>query len=245
MYKGKKTLGVITARGGSRAIPRKNIKELCGKPLIAYTIEAARQSKYLTRCIVSTDDEEIAEVSRRYGAEIPFMRPSELAQDNSTSMEVVLHALRWLKENENSPGEGHFDYLMILQPTSPLRTAEDIDACIEKIVTTDADSVISMMELTDFSIKKLKRIEDDLILPFLEEEGRESTPRHKLSSVYKRNGAAIYLTKTELIERGDLFGAISRPYLMPRERSVDINEPVDFELAEFWMRKLKGVSQEI
>ena len=123
VYKNKKILGVITARGGSKGIPRKNIKELNGKPLIAYTIESAKDSNYLTRCIVSTDDEELLKSTKQHSADVPFIRPAELAQDKSTSMEVVQHALKWLKENN---GE-EYDYLMILQPTSPLRTSEDID----------------------------------------------------------------------------------------------------------------------
>lgn len=231
-YQGKKTIGIITARGGSKGIPRKNIKQLAGKTLIAYTIEAARASQCLTRCIVSTDDEEIASVARTYGAEVPFMRPAELAQDKSGSIEVVQHALQWLKEQEGQT----FDYAMILQPTSPFRTAGDIDACIKKIVDTGADSVMSMMELTDFALKKLKRLEGDLIVPFVEDEGRTSAARSDLAKVYKRN-CAIYLTRTDLIMKGDLFGQVSRPYVMPRERSVDINEPVDFELAEFLMQR--------
>ncbi|MCK4554420.1 acylneuraminate cytidylyltransferase family protein [Candidatus Parcubacteria bacterium] len=231
MYKDKKILGVITARGGSRGIPRKNIKPLAGKPLIAYTIEAAKKSKHLTRCIVSTDDQEIADISQRYGADIPFIRPAELAQDHSASMGVVQHALKWLKENQ---GE-EYDYLMILQPTSPLRTAKEIDECIKKAIETNADSVMSMVELVDFSLKKLKRIENDLILPLVEDEGATSSQRQDAEKVYKRN-CAIYLTRAELIMQGDLFGRISRPYIMPEERSVDINKPIDFELAEFWLK---------
>lgn len=239
MYQGKKILGVITARGGSKGIPRKNIKELCGEPLIAHTIRAAQGSKYLTRCIVSTEDEEIAQVARAHGAEVPFMRPKELAQDVSTSMEVVQHALSWLRNPPDGKEGETYDYLMILQPTSPLRTAEDIDTAIEKIVATDADSVISVMELSNFGPRKMHRIEGDTIRPYFDEHeiGKESQRRQDLEPVYRRNGAAIYLTKAELVERGDLFGKVSRPYIMPRERSVDIDEPVDFELAEFWMKK--------
>ncbi len=236
MYKNKKILAVITARGGSKSIPRKNIKELCGKPLIAYTIEAARGSKYLTRTILSTDDKEIAEISKKYGADAPFMRPAEYAQDKSTSMEVAQHALGWLKENADE----EYDYLMILQPTSPLRTPEDIDECIQKAVDTNADSVMSMIELEDFSTKKLKKIEDGTILPYFEDEGKESSRRQDLCKMYKRN-CAIYLTKTDFIEKGDLFGEISRPHIMPEERSIDINTPIDFEMAEFFIKKVRTI----
>jgi len=237
MYKNKKILGVITARGGSKGIPGKNIKLLDGKPLIAYTIEAARASRFLTRCIVSTDYEEIANVSKKYGADVPFLRPAELSQDKSTSMVVVQHALRWLKENQAED----YDYLMILQPTSPLRTAQDIDGCIQKIIETDADSVMSMMELENFALEKIKRIENDIILPFDDSnrEGKQSTPRQLLDKAYRRN-SAIYLTRTDLIMQGDLFGKISRPYIMPLDRSVDINEPSDLELVEFYLKKNKN-----
>lgn len=234
MYKNKKILGVITARGGSKGIPRKNIKLLAGKPLIAYTIEASLASKFLTRYIVSTEDKEIAEIARQYGADIPFMRPKRLAQDDSTSNEVAQHALKWLERNKGEK----YDYLMFLSPTTPLRLPEDIDDCIKKIIETDSDSVISMFELTDFSVKKIKRIENDLILPWLKKESKTSSRRQDLKRIYKRNGA-IYLTKTQLIMNGDIFGKISRPYIMPLERSLDINEPIDFELAEFWLNKLK------
>jgi len=232
MYKSKTILAVITARGGSKSIPRKNIKDLAGKPLIAYTIEAANKSKYLTRTILSTDDKEIAKISKHYGCEVPFTRPDEFAQDESTSMEVVQHALEWLKENEDE----EYDYLMILQPTSPMRLAEDIDECIKLAVETDTDSVMSMKELEDFSPKKVKKIEEGVILPYFEEEGKQSSRRQDLSKMYKRN-CAIYLTKTELIKQDDLFGKISRAYIMPEERSVDINAPIDFELAEFLLRR--------
>ncbi|MFH1662278.1 MAG: NAD(P)-dependent oxidoreductase [Candidatus Falkowbacteria bacterium] len=234
MYKDKKILGIITARGGSKGIPKKNIKNLAGKPLIAYTIEAAKKSALLTRCIVSTDSEEIADIAREYGADIPFIRPDDLAQDNSTSIDVVKHALNFLK---NYKGE-EYDYLMILQPTSPLRSAKDIDECVKKIVDTNADSVMSMFELVDFSLKKLKKIENDIIMP-IEEEGKESSQRQDLTKLYKRN-CAIYLTKTDLIMQGDLFGKDSRAYVMPEKRSIDINKPIDFEIAEFFINKINN-----
>ena len=223
-------LGLITARGGSKGIPRKNILDLHGKPLIAYTIEAAKESSLLTRTIVSTEDEEIATISKDLGADVPFMRPEELATDDAHSVEVAAHALAWLKDNDNQ----EFDYVMLLQPTSPLRTAEDIDACIEIATKTDADSVMSMVEITDLSIPKLKRIEDDRILPLFEEEGAAPAPRKASDPIYKRN-TAIYLTKSSLIAAGEMFGDVSRPYIMPAERSVDVNEQFDFDLAEFYM----------
>lgn len=232
-YKNKKILGVITARGGSKGIPGKNIKLLAGKPLIAHTIEQAKQSQFLTRTIVSTDSEEIMGVAKQFGADVPFQRPAELAQDDTPHVPVLKHALQWLKENENQ----EFDYLVNLHPTSPFRTAEDIDNCIKKAVDTGADSVVSVIELANFSLKKLKKIENDLILPLMEEEGGTAMPRQQVEKVYKRN-AAIYVTKADLILQEDMYGKVCRPYLMPESRSLDIDEPYDFELAECWMKKI-------
>ena len=227
MYQGKKILGVITARGGSKGIPKKNIKELGGKPLIAWTIAAVQQSQYVTDFLVSTDDPEIARVCIEAGAPVPFMRPEELSTDAAKSIPVIPHALRF----QESLGK-MYDYVMILQPTSPFRTAADIDVCIEKIVTTGADSVMSMVKLVDFSIAKLKRIDDeDRILPLQEQEGTESKSRHDMESVYKRN-CAIYLTRVACIMNNDLFGNDSRAYIMPDNRSVDINVPFDFVVAQ-------------
>lgn len=234
MYKNKAILAVITARGGSKGIPRKNIKDLGGKPLIAYTIEAAKNSQYLDYFLVSTDDAEIAEVAKNFGAPVPFMRPTGLSTDAAKSIPVIQHAVNWLKDNEGKT----FDYVMILQPTSPFRTAEDIDKSIEKIADTGADSVMGMKKLVDFSMAKLKVLDGDKILPLAESEGKESAARSELKDLYKRN-CAIYLTKTDLIMRGDMFGSDSRAYLMPEERSIDINTPFDFELAEFMAQRQK------
>ncbi len=226
-------LGVVTARGGSRGIPGKNIAPLLGKPLISYTVKAAKESKLLTRCIVSTDSEEIAAIARSDGAEVPFLRPPELATDSALALDVLRQAITWFQECERQT----FDYVMMLQPTSPLRTGEDIDACIRIAAEDDADSVFSMKRIPDFAPEKLKLVVGGEIRPFFQEERGQSAPRHKGPEVYKRNGA-IYLTKTVLIMRGDMFGQKSMAYVMPEGCSVDINEPADLELAEFWMKKL-------
>lgn len=231
MHKHISVLGVITARGGSSGVKRKNVQYILNKPLLAYTIEAALQSKLLTRTIVSTEDDEIANIAKEYGAEVPFIRPEELATDNARSIEVIQHALRMTAD------EGiQYDYVMILQPTSPLRTSEDIDNCIAIASETDADSVMSMVELTDFSLPKLKKIENGIIVPFITEEGLQPEHRQASEPVYKRN-TAIYLTKTEIVLKGDLFGKVSRAYIMPCERSVDINTATDMALAEFFLQR--------
>lgn len=235
MYKDKKILGLITARGGSASIPKKNIALLAGRPLIWYTIKAAKNSQLLTRTIVSTDDEEIATIAREHGADAPFMRPAELAQHDTPHLSVVQHALQWLKDQQ---GE-EYDYVMILQPTSPLRATADIDESIKKAIDIEADSVMSMVELVDFDPSKVKKIEDDTLAGMFADEGIASARRQHGQKAYKRN-CAIYLTKVDVIMRGDLFGKISRPYIMPPERSVDINEPFDLELAEFLLKIIEA-----
>jgi len=232
MYKNKRFLGVITARGGSKGILHKNIKELGGKPLIVWTIEASKDSRYLDYFLLSTDDMEIANIAKEHGCDVPFMRPKELATDSAKSIPVVQHAINWLKENKKQ----EFDYVMILQPTSPLRTQEDIDSSIKKIVDKGADSVMSMKKMDDVSIAKLKVLDGDKILPLAEVENGYSKSRDELRDVYKRN-CAIYLTKTDILMQGDLFGNDSRAYIMPEERSIDINTSFDFDLAEFFINK--------
>ena len=238
MYKGKKILGVITARSGSKGIPNKNIKELMGKPLIAYTIEAALKSKCLTRTITSTDSESYRQIAIRYGGDAPFLRPEEISTDKSKSIDVLRHALSWLKETEGQV----YDYCLILQPTSPLRSSLDIDNSIKLAVDSKADSVMSMVELSNFAPHKIKKIDRSFrIAPYFkgENEGKAPSQRQKLASAYRRN-CAIYLTKVEHVMRGDLFGKISLALVMPEERSIDINTPFDFELAEFFMRRMRS-----
>lgn len=234
MYKEKRILGIITARGGSKGIPGKNTKILLGKPLIAYTIDAAEKSRYLDRCIVSTDNEEIAEIAKSLGAKVPFMRPDALSSDTALALDVLKHAISELKAQGQE-----YDYIMMLQPTSPMRSTEDIDACIELAVKKNADSVFSMKKLTDFAPQKLKILDNDgRILPYKEEEKGQSAPRHIGPDIYKRN-CAVYLTKTALIEQGDQFGEASYAYIMPEERSIDINDPIDFAFAEFWLHHMR------
>src|SRR5581483_400682 len=138
-----RVLGLIPARGGSKGVPRKNIRLLGGKPLLAYTAEAALAAQRLTRVVLSTDDEEIAAVGQSFGVEVPFLRPVELAQDNTPTLPVVQHALRWFEEHDT-----RFDAICLLQPTSPLRRAADIDASIELLERSDADTVISVLPVT-------------------------------------------------------------------------------------------------
>jgi CMP-N,N'-diacetyllegionaminic acid synthase len=227
-----RVLGVIPARGGSKSVPRKNIRELAGKPLIAWTIEAAKSSR-LTRVIVSTDDHEIAETAARWGADVPFTRPAELATDSARAIPVLQDALRFCEEH----GE-RYDALMMLQPTSPMRLAYDIDRAL---ATMEEDprctSVISVVPVGEFHPARMKYLQDGLLVdpPFC--EAYENQPRQELVPMYIRNGA-IYLVKTAtLMKDGSLKGSRCLALVLPRNRSVNIDSPFDFDLASWLMAR--------
>lgn len=221
-------LGIIPARGDTKGIRKKNIKPLASKPLISYTIVESLKSKYITDLIVSTDDHEIADIAKECGAIVPFIRPKELATDKARSIEVVLHALGFMEDLNKIT----YNYVILLQPTAPLRTVNDIDNAIEKLLSSEADSIVSLCRLDDPHPMKLKILKNGLIYPYLSgyEEG---LPRQSLPELYRLNGA-IYATKREVIVRQkSFFGTDSKPYLMPPERSVNIDNILDFYLAEY------------
>ena len=232
MYKGKTILGLIPARGGSKGLPRKNIKLLLGKPLIAWTIEQTLASKFLDRVIVSTDDKEIAEISKKYGAEIPFMRPKELAEDNAKGIEVVLHAIDWFRENYKRK---QYDLIMLLQPTSPLRKSEDIDKAIELLFLKEAKAIVSVCEVDHHPLWGNTLPEDGCMKDFIRREVMNKN-RQELPIFYRLNGA-IYLAYCNYIkERKSFFGEKTFSYIMPRERAIDIDNEIDFELAQILMK---------
>lgn len=232
MMKGKKILAVITARGGSKGIPQKNIKMLFGKPLIAYSIQAALQSRTLNKIIVSTNDETIANVSKQYGAEVPFLRPKHLATDTATSLSVLQHAARYLAEKENYLA----DIIVCLQPTSPLRSAEDIDQAVTLCLSTGADSVVSLCQV-ECHPYWMKKVVAGRVYPLMEVADEEYPRRQDLPVVYQPNGA-IYVTRRKvLLEEGRILGEHTLAYIMPQERSIDIDTPIDLKLAELILKK--------
>jgi CMP-N,N'-diacetyllegionaminic acid synthase len=226
-------LALIPARGGSKGLPNKNILPMLGHPLIAYSVKAGLDSKYVTRVIVSTDSPAIAEVAKAYGAEIPFMRPDELAQDYSLDFDVFLHALNWLKENENYVP----DYIVQLRPTTPVRTVGMIDECLERLLRNpQADSlrVITPSPLTPY---KLWTITDEehpmeplLRLPEFPESFNE--PRQRLPKTYWHTGT-LDIIKPDIITQQKLMsGKIIMPYIMEEQLAVDIDTLEDFKKAE-------------
>lgn len=230
MYKGKKILAIIPARGGSKGVPRKNIKMLAGKPLIAWTIEEAKKSKFIDMCIVSTEDQEIKSVAEKWGGNVPFMRPAELAQDETPGIEPVLHAIKMLPE---------YDFVVLLQATSPLRTVEDIDGAIAYCLDNDCESCVSVTEAEHSPYWMYRLDEQSCLRPILKVEKEESYQRQKLPKVYQLNGA-VYVTSVDFVEKQYRFiGDDTMGYVMPQTRSYDIDTMLDFEMVEVLMKKWK------
>tara|TARA_E500000178_G_scaffold326139_2_gene354112 strand:+ start:350 stop:1054 length:705 start_codon:yes stop_codon:yes gene_type:complete len=227
-------LAIIPARGGSKGIPRKNIKKLCGKPLIAWTIEVAQQVKQIDRVFVSTDDEEIAKVAEMWGAKIPFLRPPELATDRTSSVATALQVLDMLPE---------FDEIIWLQPTSPLRTRRDINEVIELTQQRSMFSIVSVCpaKVNPNWIYKLN--EKHLLAPWNAEP--LILNRQGLPQAYILNGS-IYWAKVEWLKKKMTFVSNeSYGYVMPTERSIDLDTPLDWEWAEFLMRRDVGLESVI
>ena len=225
-------VGVITARGGSKSIPKKNTAPIGGKPLIAWTIEAALRSSALSRVIVSTDDTEIAEVARQWGAEVPFLRPAELARDDSPHIPVVVHAVEWLESHEDTRP----DYILLLQPTSPLRSTEDIDNAIRLALEKDADSVVSVCQALSHPYLT-KRITANGHLEDFVPKPEGYLRRQALPPAYFVNGAIYLVQRDVLIEKQTFYTERTYAYVMPPERSLDIDTPWDLYLADLILKE--------
>lgn len=229
----RNVLAIIPARGGSKKIPDKNIIHIANKPLIAWSIETAQSCAKLTRVIISTDSEKIAEISRSYGADVPFLRPAELAQDDSHDFFVYEHALTWLAQQEN-----YFpDIVVWLRPTAPLRTIADIEASIDLLIETKADWVRSIcpVEHHPYWMKQLDR---NRLIPFIEGiDERKYYQRQLLPPAYRLNGAVEVTWAKTILEKklrysGDVCG-----YVMPVERSIDVDHEMDLKLLNILLER--------
>ncbi|PHV38914.1 cytidylyltransferase domain-containing protein [Janthinobacterium sp. BJB304] len=221
-----KTLALIPARGGSKGIPRKNINMIAGKPLIAWTIEAALASTLLDGVVVSTDNAEIAEVALRYGAQVPFLRPAELARDETPGVEPVLHALQQLPD---------YDAVLLLQPTSPLRSSADIDACVALAREREAVSVVSVSEPDahpDWMYRMTATQQLEKLLA-----SQSHTRRQDLPTVLTLNGALYFANADWLRSSRTLLAEETLAYVMPADRSVDIDTPLDWKFAELLLNE--------
>ncbi len=220
-------LGLIPARGGSKGIPRKNIAQLGGRPLIAWTIDAALRAKGLGRVVVSTDDDEIAEVAAKAGAEVPFRRPKELAADSSEALPVIRHAL----EQTDALG-WRADAVVYLQPTSPLRGAEPIMRAIELLRSGECDTAVSVVRVPHNMTPESLMRETSGLLEFMASPEARRFRRQDKALLYARNGPAVLASTRAVIERGELYGARIKAIEMGAIESHDIDEPLDIEIAE-------------
>lgn len=231
MINGNKIIGIIPARGGSKTVPRKNLRLLAGKPLIVWTIEEAQKSEYIDRLILSSEDPEIIAVAKKHGCEVPFIRPAELARDDTPGIEPVIHALNTIGEK--------YHYIILLQPTSPLRTVTDIDECIRYFVQKEAFTCVSVCAADKNPYWMHTLNEYQRLCPLMPEEtgiGR----RQDLPLVYAENGA-IYVAKTDyLIKKKNFINEETLAFVMPKERSGDIDTEIDFLLCEVIKTKYPG-----
>jgi N-acylneuraminate cytidylyltransferase len=220
-------VGAIFARGGSKGVPRKNIRQLAGRPLIAHAIETAKRARTLERLIVSTDDEEIASVARQYGAEVPFMRPAALAQDDSPEWLAWRHALQTLEEQD-----GHVpDVLVAIPTTSPLRAPGDIDACVDRLLESDADIVITVTHAARSPYFNMVVLDGDaarLVIP----PSEEITRRQDAPVVYDMTTVAYAARSAFVLKAGGLFEGTTRAVIIPTERALDIDDEHSFRIAE-------------
>lgn len=224
MLNSHKILGIIPARGGSKGVPRKNLKQLAGKPLLAWTFEAARNSAYLDRIILSSEDDEIINAAKVMGLEVPFVRPVHLAHDNTPGIDPVLHALDYFKAE-------NYSFVVLLQPTSPLRKAEDIDGAIRLCLETNAPACVSVTQAAHppwwtFRLDGQKRL-----LPCMDAEQMPKR-RQDAPAAYALNGA-VYVARCDYLQTAKSFiGPETIGYVMPEERALDIDRELDFVIAE-------------
>jgi CMP-N-acetylneuraminic acid synthetase len=231
-------LAILPARGGSKGIPRKNIKLLAGEPLIAYSIRAAQESKHISRTIVSTEDEEIRHVALRYGAEVPFVRPAALADDHAVDLDVFQHCLKWLDDNQSYRPE----IVVQLRPTAPLRTTARIDEAIDLFLEAPSVDCVRTVRLSPQHPLKMWRVVDGYLTPFVPVsvscfEEPYNMPRQDLGTAYVQNGSIDVIRTTVITEGNSMSGSRIRPLIMTDEESVNIDSPTDWEMAELLMQR--------
>jgi CMP-N,N'-diacetyllegionaminic acid synthase len=226
-------VAVIPARSGSKRIPQKNVIAIAGKPLIGYSIEAAHKSKYIKKVLVSTDNEKIALIAKSFGADVPFLRPKELAKEDTPSLPVIQHAIRYL---ENA-ARVKVDIVVLLQPTSPVRSEKYIDETIEKLLHTKADSVVTVCKIKYHPFWSFIANEDRLS-PF--SKNGINLRQEDLPTIYSLNGSVYAVRRDVLLEQNSIFGTDTRAVVMPQEESVDIDDFFDLFMAEMVLKYWKN-----
>lgn len=232
MFQDKSFLAIIPARGGSKGLPGKNIRELCGKPLIAWSIEAGLGSQCIDEVMVTTDSEEIAEVARKFGASVPFLRPPELASDTATSFDAVFHAIDFYKHELHRS----FDYIVLLEPTSPLRLKNDIDAMIEKISSLEDqyDAIVSLGEVHEHP-SIMKKIVGNKIEPYCKDLAM-TTRRQDNEAAYFPYGVAYIVKLKTLLEEKSFYPQRTAHHLIERYQCYEIDDIYDFLAIENIMK---------
>ncbi len=226
-------LAVVPARGGSKSVPRKNIAKIAGKPLIAYTVQEALKVSAITDLVVSTDDDEIGAVARSLGAQVPFMRPVELATDNAQSAPVLKHCLLHMETLHGAL----YDAVLMLQPTTPLRRAEHIERAVQMMHDSDCESVVSVVSVEGNHPFRMKRLIGDRLINYIEQGFEDMRPRQLLPSVYIRNGA-IYLSRRDVVAKHNrIVGGHCFGFEMSHEDSINIDDRLDFKLAELLLQE--------
>lgn len=231
-----RVLGLVPARGGSKGLPRKNVRLLAGKPLLQWTAEAALAATRLDRVVLSTDDEEIADVGRRCGLDVPFLRPAELARDDTPTLPVVRHALSRLEERGPA-----YDAVCLLQPTSPFRSARDIDACVDLLEDSGADSVVTTLRVpSEYNPHWVYLRQGDGSLRLATGESQPIARRQLLPPAFHRDGS-VYVTRRSAIVDGDsLYGARVVGFELDATRSVNIDDLADWRRAEAMLAEVEG-----
>ena len=230
-----KVIAIIPARAGSKGVLNKNIKSLNGKPLISYTIEEAKKSKFIDKLIVSTDSKEIADISLSQGASVPFIRPSELSTDSSLTFDVIKHTMNFLKDKDE-----HYDIIVLLQPTTPFRKVESIDKAILTLKKSNKyTSVVSVIDVEGNHPLRMKKIEGDYLINYIEQGFENMNPRNELPKVYIRSGAIYAILTKNFYEEQSLVSNLCSPIILDKIETINIDSPLDFEFCEFILNKTK------
>ena len=231
----KKVIAIIPARAGSKGVLNKNIKSLNGKPLISYTIEEAKKSKFIDKLIVSTDSQEIADISLSLGASVPFIRPSELSTDSSLTFDVIKHTMNFLKDKDE-----HYDIIVLLQPTTPFRKVESIDEAILTLKKSNKyTSVVSVVDVEGNHPLRMKKIEGDYLINYIDQGFENMNPRDELPKVYIRSGAIYAILTKNFYEEQSLVSNLCSPIILDKIETINIDSPLDFEFCEFMLNKTK------
>ncbi len=231
----KKVIAIIPARAGSKGVLNKNIKSLNGKPLISYTIEEAKKSKFIDKLIVSTDSKEIADISLSQGASVPFIRPSELSTDSSLTFDVIKHTMNFLKDKDE-----HYDIIVLLQPTTPFRKVESIDKAILTLKKSNKyTSVVSVIDVEGNHPLRMKKIEGDYLINYIEQGFENMNPRNELPKVYIRSGAIYAILTKNFYEEQSLVSNLCSPIILDKIETINIDSPLDFKFCEFILNQTK------